>query len=92
MSTRRIWKQQRCHQGRPEIGHTASIDLEIEITDDSGEPTGPLLVDDPPVTGTAVAIGEHWSDQPHGREGWWVLYEVEAPNRLDGRRLWREDV
>ena len=31
--------------------------------------------------------GAHWSDQPHGRSGWFVIYTVRLPEMLRTRRI-----
>lgn len=83
---RRVALQWRCYQGRPELGHCVTLPAELEIVDEDGgcsyyDPRAEGLI------GTAVEIGAHWSDQPHGRSGWWVTYEVEVPASLRGERL-----
>lgn len=87
---RRVALQKSCYGDRPELGHRVKLSAELEIVDKDG---GCSYYDSRAegLIGTAIAIGAHWSDQPHGRSGWWVTYKVTVPKSLRGLQLYGED-
>lgn len=81
------WYQMRVYGDAPFPGTRVRVSPELIISDDDGGECGACALDQAEVTGTITRVGGHWSDQPHGRSGWYVLLAIDDELTLEGRPL-----